>query len=167
MAKTQNDIVKNLITALQNGKGNLDDLDVLMDSVKQDIIDAKEAEAEAKAAKEKADADLMKRGEEIAAMATRVLEEKTTAADLAMVFQSFMRAKGYKDVVISTEEIEESMNAAEEMTKHISSFVDALGDLFGFLPDKEPAKQVHEKVAAPTKQRTADDILNDFLRTLK
>lgn len=165
MAKTQNDIVKNLITALQNGKGNLDDLDVLMDSVKQDIIDAKEAEA--KAAKEKTDADLMKRGEEIAAMATRVLEEKTTAADLAMVFQSFMHANGHKDVVISAEEIEESMNAAEEMTKHISSFVDALGDLFGFLPDREPAKQVHEKVVVPTKKRTADDILNDFLRTLK
>ena len=165
MAKTQNDIVKNLITALQNGKGNLDDLDILMDSVKQDIIAAKEAEA--KAAKEQADAELLKHGEEIAAMATRVLEEKTTAADLAMVFQSFMRANGHKDVVISAEEIEESMDAAEEMTKHISSFVDALDDLFGFLPDKEPAQQVHKNVAAPTKERTADDILNDFLRTLK
>lgn len=170
MAKTQNDIVKSLIIALQNGNGNLDDLDTLMNNVKRDILAAKEAEIQA--AKEKAAAEQVKQGEKIAAMATRVLEEKTTAEDLAMVFQSFMRANGYKDATMSAEEIEEGMGMAKEITKHFRSFVDVLGDLFDFTSDDvkveaKAKKPVSVTTAAAKKERTADDILNEFLRTLK
>lgn len=147
-AKTLEDIVKALTGALEQGEGDLDDLDSLLTKVKADIVAAKKAEEEAKKEEEAA---LIKRGEAIAAMATRVLENKVTDDDVAMVMEAYLKGKGFKNLKISGAEVAEAMTAALDMQKHLDEFVHALGDFFSN-PKKEE------------KSQTADDILRDFLK---
>ena len=165
MAKTQNDIITSLITALQNGEGGLDDLENLLDRVKSDVADAKKAEAEAaEKAKAQKEAEFAKRGQEIANMATRVLEDKATSADVAMVFEAFLKAQGHKDVKVSAKDIEESMNAADEMAKHIEDVFSTIGDIFGIKPEVNKETVVKAK---PAQKVDADEVLRKFLAGLR
>ena len=110
MAKTQKEIMNALLGALEKGEGSLSDLEALMDRVKKDIAEAK---AEEKARKEKEEADLKARGEKIAEMATRVLNDKATEADVAMVMESYMHNLGLKDAKITAKDVQNAKEAAD------------------------------------------------------
>jgi len=153
MAKTQKEIMNALLGALEKGDGDLSDLDALMDKVKKDIAEAKAEEA---ARKEKEEAELKARGEKIAEMATRVLNDKATDEDVALVMESYMHNLGMKDAKVSAKEVQAAKEAANRATNALDVVLDALNDVFGM--DPKPKAQ-------PTK--SADDVLNEFLKTIR
>ena len=153
MAKTQKEIMNALLGALEKGEGDLSSLDALMDRVKKDIAEAK---AEEKKAREEEHA----RGEKIAEMATRVLNDKATEADVALVMESYMHNLGIKDAKISAKDVQDAKAAADKATGTLDIILNALDDLFT-LDDKPKPK------AAKTTTKSADDVLNEFLKTLR
>lgn len=153
MAKTQKEIMNALLGALEKGEGSLSDLEALMDRVKKDIAEAK---AEEKARKEKEEADLKARGEKIAEMATRVLNDKATEADVAMVMESYMHNLGLKDAKISAKDVQNAKEAADRASSALDVMLDALSDVFG----TDPKPKAHST-------KNADDVLNEFLKTLR
>jgi len=153
MAKTKQEIIERLIASLENGKGDLADLDLLMDKAKEDIAAAKKAEAEERARKDK---EMIKRGEEIAEMATRVLQDKATEADVAMVMESYMHSIGLKDAKVSPDEVRSAKEAAEKASSALGTLIDLIGDL-GDVKDIK----VHK-----VDKKSADDVLRDFLKNI-
>ena len=153
MAKTQKEIMNALLGALEKGEGSLSDLEALMDRVKKDIAEAK---AEEKARKEKEAADLKARGDKIAAMATRVLNDQATEADVALVMESYMHNLGMKDAKISAKDVQNAKEAADRASSAFDVVLDALSDVFGM--DPKPKAQ---------STKNADDVLNEFLKTLR
>ena len=153
MAKTKQEIIERLIASLENGNGDLADLDELMDKAKEDIAAAKQAEADEKARKE---AEFTKRGEEIAEMATRVLNDKATEADVAMVMESYMHSIGLKDAKVSPDEVRSAKEAAEKASSALGTLIDLIGDL-GDVKDIK----VHK-----VEKKSADDVLRDFLKNI-
>ena len=153
MAKTQKEIMNALLGALEKGEGSLSDLEALMDRVKKDIAEAK---AEEKVRKEKEEADMKARGEKIAEMATRVLNDKATEADVAMVMESYMHNLGLKDAKISAKDVQNAKEAADRASSAIDVVLDALNDVFG--TNRTEPKQ---------STKSADDVLNEFLKTLR
>lgn len=157
MAKTQKEIMNALLGALEKGDGDLSSLDALMDRVKKDIAEAK---AEEKARKEKEEAKLKARGEQIAAMATRVLNGQATAADVALVMESYMHSLGFDDAEISAKDVEKAKDAAEKTITDFGSLLsafDSLADAFG---------DTGVKVKKTTTKRDPDDVLREFLKTI-
>ena len=154
MAKTQKEIMNALLDALKMGEGDLSDLDALMDKVKKDIAAAKAEEA---ARKEKEAAELKARGEKIAEMATRVLNDKATEADVALVMESYMHNLGMKDAKISAKDVQDAKAAADRATGAFDVVLNALNDVFGMDP----------KPKAQTTNKSADDVLNEFLKTIR
>ena len=154
MAKTQKEIMNALLGALEKGEGDLADLEALMDRVKKDIAEAKAEEA---VRKEKEAAELKARGEKIAEMATRVLNDKVTEADVALVMESYMHNLGMKDAKISAKDVQNAKEAADRALGSLDTVLDALNDAFGlgFLPKEQPNK------------KSADDVLNEFLKTIR
>jgi hypothetical protein len=150
MAKTQKEIVNGLLDALKLGNGDLGDLDALIDHVKKDIAEAKVEEAR----KEK---DLEARGKKIADMATRVLNDEATEADVALVMESYMHNLGIKDAKISAKDVQDAKAAAD---RTLGVMLNALGDLFSIdeKPKARPAKDT---------PKSADDVLNEFLKTIR
>lgn len=153
MAKTQKEIMNALLGALEKGEGSLSDLEALMDRVKKDIAEAKAEEA---ARKEKEAAELKARGEKIAEMATRVLNDKATEADVALVMESYMHNLGMKDAKISAKDVQDAKAAADRATGAFDVVLNALNDVFGMDPKSK---------AQATK--SADDVLNEFLKTIR
>ena len=153
MAKTQKEIMNALLGALEKGEGDLADLETLMDRVKKDIAEAK---AEEKARKEKEAADLKARGDKIAAMATRVLNDQATEADVALVMESYMHNLGMKDAKISAKDVQSAKEAADRASSALDVVLEALHDVFG--TDPKPKAQ---------STKNADDVLNEFLKTLR
>ena len=153
MAKTQKEIMNALLGALEKGEGSLSDLEALMDRVKKDIAEAK---AEEKARKEKEAAEIKARGEKIAEMATRVLNDKATEADVALVMESYMHNLGIKDAKISAKDVQNAKEAADRATSALDVVLDALSDVFG--TNRTDPKQ---------STKNADDVLNEFLKTLR
>ena len=153
MAKTQKEIMNALLGALEKGEGSLSDLEALMDRVKKDIAEAKAEEA---ARKEKEAAELKARGEKIAEMATRVLNDKATEADVALVMESYMHNLGMKDAKISAKDVQDAKAAAYRATGAFDVVLNALNDVFGMDPKSK---------AQATK--SADDVLNEFLKTIR
>ena len=153
MAKTQKEIMNGLLDALKMGNGDLADLDALMDHVKKDIAEAKAEEA---ARKEKEAAELKARGEKIAEMATRVLNDKATEADVALVMESYMHNLGMKDAKISAKDVQAAKEAADRATGAFDVVLNALNDVFGM--DPKPKAQA---------TKSADDVLNEFLKTIR
>ena len=153
MAKTQKEIVHALLTALEKGDGDLSDLETLLDRVKKDIAEVKAEEAR----KEK---DLEARGKKIADMATRVLNDEATEADVALVMESYMHNLGLKDAKVSAKDVQDAKAAADRTMSSLDVVLNALGDLFAI--DEEPK-------ARPAKDtsKSADDVLNEFLKTLR
>ena len=150
MAKTKQEIMNALLTALEKGDGDLSDLDSLLDRVKKDIAAAKEEEAR----KEK---DLKARGEKIAEMATRVLNDSATEADVALVMESFMHNLGMKEAKISAKDVQTAKEAADRTIGSLDVMLNALSDLFA----------VDEKPKARSATKSADDVLNEFLKTIR
>ena len=160
MAKTKQEIIERLIASLEHGDGDLDELDKLMDKAKQDIDLAKQAEAEEKKRKEQ---ETVKRGEAIAEMATRVLNDKATEADVAMVMESYMHNLGMKDAKVSADEVREAKETAEKAANTMGDLLNALGGLAKvFDPDfnKEP------RTITKKPSRSADDVLREFLKSI-
>ena len=157
MAKTQKEIMNALLGALEKGDGDLSSLDALMDRVEKDIAEAK---AEEKARKEKEEAELNARGKKIADMATRVLNDEATEADVALVMESYMHNLGMKDAKVSAKDVQEAKEAADKATGALDIVLNALDDLFT-LDEKPKAK------AAKQSTKSADDVLNEFLKTLR
>ena len=153
MAKTQKEIMNALLGALEKGEGSLSDLEALMDRVKKDIAEAKAEEA---ARKEKESAELKARGEKIAEMATRVLNDKATEADVALVMESYMHNLGMKDAKISAKDVQDAKAAADRATGAFDVVLNALNDVFGM--DPKPKAQA---------TKSADDVLNEFLKTIR
>lgn len=153
MAKTQKEIMNALLGALEKGEGSLSDLEALIDRVKKDIAEAK---AEEKARKAKEEAETKARGEKIAEMATRVLNDKATEADVAMVMESYMHSIGLKDAKISAKDVQSAKEAADRATSALDVILDALNDAF----DTDPKPKAHST-------KSADDVLNEFLKTLR
>lgn len=153
MAKTQKEIMNALLGALEKGEGSLSDLEALMDRVKKDIAEAKAEEA---ARKEKEAAELKARGEKIAEMATRVLNDKATEADVALVIESYMHNLGMKDAKISAKDVQDAKAAADRATGAFDVVLNALNDVFGM--DPKPKAQA---------TKSADDVLNEFLKTIR
>jgi len=149
MAKTKQEIMHALLTALEKGEGDLSDLDSLLDRVKKDIAAAKEEEAR----KEK---DMKARGEKIAEMATRVLNDKATDADVALVMESYMHNLGMKEAKISEKDVKTARAAADRTIDSLDVVLNALGDLFAI--DEKPKAQA---------TKSADDVLNEFLKTIR
>lgn len=146
----QKTILAALQHALNEGNGSLDDLSNLLSRAQADIETAKKEQAEAEArAKKEAEKAKFARGEKIAELATRLLEGKPTSADVALVFETYLKSKGYDDVKISAESIEEGLEASRELNKHLSELTDALGDLFN----------LHK-----SQKNDPDKALNDFLK---
>ena len=157
MAKTQKEIMNALLGALEKGDGDLSSLDALMDRVEKDIAEAK---AEERARKEKEEAELNARGKKIADMATRVLNDEATEADVALVMESYMHNLGMKDAKVSAKDVQEAKEAADKATGALDIVLNALDDLFT-LDEKPKAK------AAKQSTKSADDVLNEFLKTLR
>ena len=146
-----------LLGALEKGEGDLADLEALMDRVKKDIVEAKAEEA---ARKEKEAAELKARGEKIAEMATRVLNDKATEADVALVMESYMHNLGMKDAKISAKDVQTAKEAADRTIGSLDIVLNALGDLFAI--DEKPKARSAKDTA-----KSADDVLNEFLKTIR
>lgn len=163
----QNTIKDALKRALEQGTGSLDDLNALMDRVKADIEKAKQEEAEAAARKAEAEkaqkeAEFKKRGDEIAMMATRVLDGETTAADVAMVINAYLAAHGM-DAEVTAEGIEEGFKHSQEL----NSALDELAESFKELIDTFDIFDNKQKVQKENinKKETPDDVIARFLRS--
>lgn len=143
-----NTIVDALQKTLANGNGSLDDLDSLMDRVKNDIAKAKEEEAAA--AKRKAEQERQKFAERVTDVANHLLHDQLTDDDVALVLQVYFKQKGI-DAEVSGKDIAESIVFGQNLNKHISDFTKALDSLFN---DKEPKDKAH----------SADDTIQDFLK---
>lgn len=160
----QNTIKDALKRALEQGTGSLDDLNALMDRVKADIEKAKKEEEEAAARKAEAEkaqkeAEFKKRGDEIAMMATRVLDGETTSADVALVMNSYLKARGM-DAEVTAEGIEEGFKHSQELNTALDELADSfkeLVDMFGMFDSNK------EKV--DNKKETPDDVIARFLRS--
>ena len=160
MAKTKQEIIERLIASLEHGDGDLDELDKLMDKAKQDIDLAKQAEVEEKKRKEQ---ETVKRGEAIAEMATRVLNDKATEADVAMVMESYMHSLGMKDAKVSADEVREAKETAEKAANTMGDLLNALGGLAKVF-DQDFNKESQTITKKPP--RNADDVLREFLKSI-
>lgn len=149
---TQDKIIDGLLKALQNGKGDLDELEELLDRAKTDVAEAKETERKAK------EEARNKRGQDIAEMATRYLNDQLTAADVANVLNAFFGSRGVK-VKFTPNDLEQMAKLidtdaiSDELNKAIDDFI----SLFTGFTDKS-------KRSKPAADRSADDVIADFLR---
>ena len=157
----QKTIIEGLQKALVNGSGNLDDLDNLLKRAQADIVKAKEEAKNAEA----------KRGQEIAELANRLLENKTTDSDAALVLNAWLHAKGYKGAPFSAADLEamffDSENAAIDKQKYSNeqlkkAFDDLMTDINDFVESwGSKSKDKNEKKPADD---SADDVINRFLK---
>lgn len=168
----QKTIMDALQKALANGSGTLDDLEGLLKRAQEDVTKAKEEEKARKAVA------AQKRGEEIAAIANRLLEEKPTDDDCAYMVNAWMKAHGYdgdkltgkdlNDIFINTEtaskKIQKDLDTAiNELADSLVDWAKALGiDVEKATVDTKPATKPAPK---STKDIDADDVIDDFLKS--
>lgn len=150
----QNTILTALQKALAGGSGTLDDLDALLDRAKADIVKAKEeAAAKAEADRKAKELDKAKRAQRIADLANRLLEDKLTDDDVAMVFESYLKSNGM-DVKVTAEAVREGVKNSNEMDQAMKELADAFEELLNM---KKPAKR---------KPVDPDDAIGDFLKRM-
>ncbi len=134
---TIEDIKTALKTALKAGSGNLDDLDALLERAKEDIEalkqeeKRKEAERKAKedAARKQEEERKKKRGNEIAAMANRVLEDKATDADVAMVLTAYLRGRGITEITVDPSVVDVAFSITEEDWANIEKLIEKIANM--------------------------------------
>lgn len=152
----QNTILTALQKALAGGSGTLDDLDALLDRAKADIVKAKEeAAAKAEADRKAKELDKAKRAQRIADLANRLLEDKLTDDDVAMVFESYLKSNGM-DVKVTAESVREGVKHSTELDQAINELTEAFEELFNL----KNAKKAPKKVVDP------DDAIGDFLKRM-
>ena len=179
---TQDKIIEGLQKALAGGSGSLDDLDNLMNRVKQDIATAKREQEEAeKKAKEEAEARKTARGTEIAHIATRLLNEELTDADMALVMNVFFKQHGLQttwteknihELMIDCGEKIDELSAKTKQA--VNELADLFEDLFGIKIDtskvKTEAKKEGNKAEyktenkKPAASKDPDDVIRKFLK---
>ena len=146
----QKTIVTGLMHALEKGSGELSDLEVLLDRAKADIKVAKAEEEKRKAEATK------KRAEHIANLATRLLHDELTAEDVALVMTSYFKSKG-KDIEITPEAVDASLNTCANVDKSIDEFCDALVELLN---------TIGEIGKKDDKNKSEDNIIDAFLKSI-
>ena len=152
----QNTILTALQKALAGGSGTLDDLDALLDRAKADIVKAKEeAAAKAEADRKAKEMDKAKRAQRIADLANRLLEDKLTDDDVAMVFESYLKSNGM-DVKVTAESVREGVKNSAELDQAMKELTDAFEELFNL----KNAKKVTKKPVDP------DDAIGNFLKRM-
>lgn len=152
----QNTILTALQKALAGGSGTLDDLDALLDRAKADIVKAKEeAAAKAEADRKAKELDKAKRAQRIADLANRLLEDKLTDDDVAMVFESYLKSNGM-DVKVTAESVREGVKNSAELDQAMKELTEAFEELFELKNAKKPAK----------KSVDPDDAIGDFLKRM-
>ena len=155
----QNTIIEALQKALAKGSGDLDDLNNLLARAQADIVRAKEEQKKQKAEAEK------KRGEDIAALANRLLNNATTAADCAYVLNTWRKINNVGGMDFT----EDDINSVAEISKHAKDFEDAIVELAETILEK-PAEQTKSKSKCKVtieqpKTESADDIIDKFLKS--
>jgi poly-gamma-glutamate capsule biosynthesis protein CapA/YwtB (metallophosphatase superfamily) len=161
----QNTIIDALQKALSKGSGSLDDLDSLLSSAKADIAAAKEEEKKQKEAAAK------KRGEDIAALANRLLEDEITDDDCAYVMNAWLRTHGIKRAAFTGKDLKDIMTASQNsavesfINEDLSKLLDECANsIHNWLQDLD--KETNKKPAPqPKKDPSADDVINDFLKS--
>ena len=157
----QKTILSALQNALEHGTGSLDDLSNLLARAQADIEKVKKEQEEAeRVARENAEKAKLARGQQIAELATRLLEGKPSDEDVALVMQTYLNSKGI-DAEITAQSIAESVQAQQELDKNINELFGGLKELFEAL---ENHKEPERKPAA--KPKTDDDTIDSFLRGL-
>jgi cob(I)alamin adenosyltransferase len=144
-------IIDGLLHALDKGQGNLDDLDALLNKAKEDIAQAK-AEL-----KQKEEEETRVRAQNIAELATRLLNNELTSDDVALVLGSYMKTKGI-DNNITAEEIEQCLLQEKELDSQVDELINSLSDLFSAISmacDKKSAKA-----------KDNDDTIDKFLKSI-
>lgn len=161
---TQKTIIEALQKSLTQGSGSLDDLANLLKRAQADIEDAKREEAEAAAKAEE------KRADNIAQIATRLLNNKLTAADMALIMNSFYGSRGLQEIwtadgietlVTECDKKDKEVNDAAE--KVANELVDLFKTLFDI--DVEDVKVERKKPAAKSKSKDPDDVIDNFLKS--
>ena len=110
----QNTIIEALQKALDKGSGNLDDLENLLKRAQQDIQKAKDEE------KARQEAAAKKRGEEIAALANRLLNDKITDDDAAAVLNTWLRGRGVQGKGLTGKDLAEIFDNADEKINKVN-----------------------------------------------
>lgn len=156
-------IIDALQKALAKGSGSLDDLDSLLKRAQADVARAKEEE---KAAREAA---AKKRGQEIADLANRLLENKITDDDCAFVMNTWLAAKGYAGALFTGADLKEMFVKGETAAKEDyinTSLEKALNDLVNDIGEwsKTWKNTYNNKKPAP-KAESADEVIDNFLKS--
>ena len=134
-------IMEGLTRALAQGTGDLNDLENLLKRAQADIEVARQEEAKAKAeAEERAKKDKVKRANDVAAMANRVIEGHPSADDVALVLQAYLN---------------DSIKDAHEVSAQFGQLMKQMNNLlFNTKPKSEPVKT------------NPEDAIDKFLRDM-
>lgn len=163
----QKTITEALQKALVHGSGSLDDLAALLKRAQADVEQAKKDQE-----REIQEAAAKKRGEEVAALANRMLEGKTTDEDAAEVLNIWLNARGLKGkpfTAASMQEIFELASDSKPNNKSTKSEIDNALDQFINQLDKlaeEINSKYNNKKPAAKPKADPDDVINDFLRSM-
>ena len=169
-------IVEALQAALAKGNGSLDDLSDLLKRAQNDIEAAKKAEAEA------AERAKTKRGEDVAKIATRLLNSELTDDDMAFIMNVFFEqhnlnplwtAKGINRLITDCDD--KVSEAAKEAKQAVTGLCDFFNSVFGMDldPDKlniqvekdlRPKPKCDCKKTPDNNKKDPDDVINDFLK---
>ncbi len=164
----QNTILTGLKHALEHGSGSLDDLSDLLNRAQADITLAKKEQADAE--RKAKEAETLKRGKAITAMANRMLEGKPTADDVALVLGAYMKNEGI-NTEVTAESVTESIKNSRELSESLEELADVIADLFetfaGAIKSNENEKPIKKiQVPANSKKKDADAALDSFLHDL-
>lgn len=144
-------IIDGLLHALDKGQGNLDDLDALLNKAKEDIAQAKAEQ------KQREEEETRVRAQNIAELATRLLNNELTSDDVALVLGSYLKTKGI-DNNITAEEIEQCLLQEKELDSQVDELINSLGDLFSSI-----SMACGKKSA---KAKDTDDTIDKFLKSI-
>ena len=150
----QKAIMEGLTRALSQGTGDLNDLENLLKRAQADIEVARQEEAKAKAeAEERAKKDKVKRANDVAAMANRVLESHPTADDVALVLQAYLNDNGI-NVQITAEAVANGIKDAHEVSAQFDELMKQMDNLF------------NTKAKSETKKTSPEDAIDKFLHDM-
>lgn len=148
-------IMEGLTRALAQGTGDLNDLENLLKRAQADIEVARQEEAKAKAeAEERAKKDKVKRANDVAAMANRVIEGHPSADDVALVLQAYLNDNGI-NIQVTAESVADSIKDAHEVSAQFDQLMKQMNNLlFNTKPKSEPVKM------------SPEDAIDKFLRDM-
>ena len=148
-------IMEGLTRALAQGTGDLNDLENLLKRAQADIEVARQEEAKAKAeAEERAKKDKVKRANDVAAMANRVIEGHPSADDVALVLQAYLNDNGI-NIQVTAESVADSIKDAHEVSAQFGQLMKQMNNLlFNTKPKSEPVKT------------NPEDAIDKFLRDM-